>query len=84
MIKKEFQIKFPEGLHARPAGQFAKLAAQFKSKINIEKGDKNANGKSIMSILTLGIQPNETIALTIEGEDGEAAMEALGRFLEEV
>lgn len=84
MIRKDFQIKFPEGLHARPAGQFAKLAAQFTSKIDIEKDDKKANGKSIMSILTLGIQHGDTIAVTAHGADEEDAIAALSQLLEEV
>jgi phosphocarrier protein HPr len=54
MVEKETTIGPQEGLHARPAAQFVKTAKGFSSKIMIVKGDKGANAKSSMKIMTLG------------------------------
>ncbi len=80
MCRKEVQVKFPDGLHARPAGNFVREAAKFTSKINVEKEGKLANGKSIMAVLTLGVNCNDKITITAEGEDQEDAVEALSRL----
>jgi phosphocarrier protein HPr len=54
MVEKETTIGPQEGLHTRPAAQFVKTAKGFSSEIMIVKGDKEANAKSSMKIMTLG------------------------------
>ena len=44
----EYVIKDELGIHARPAGNLAKLAKTFDSSITIEKGDKNANAANVV------------------------------------
>lgn len=82
---KEFKvvIKDPVGLHARPAGLLVKQAAAFKSKITISGNGKSADGKKLIMLMGLGIKQGMEVTCRIEGEDEDAAAEALQRFFEE-
>ena len=77
------------GLHARPASLFVQAAAQFKSDINVScqdpetKEERNANAKSILGILTLGVFNGMEITIKAEGEDEDSAVEALLTLVEE-
>jgi phosphocarrier protein len=71
------------GIHARPAGQFVKMAQNFKSAISIKRGEKKANAKGIMGIMSLGVKQGEEIEIEINGEDETEAKEQLETFLKE-
>jgi len=77
MIQKKVEIKNRYGLHARPAAQFVKIASKFKSNISIGRDDHEVNGKSIMGVMMLAAQVGSYVTITVDGEDEEAAMEAL-------
>ncbi len=82
IVKKEFTILNPGGLHLRPAGMFVKLASTFKSEVWVEKAGETANGKSIMGLALLAAERDSVISITTEGEDAPAALEALGALVE--
>ena len=65
------------GLHARPARLLVQTAAQFRSQIQLRHGEKTANAKSILGVLTLGAVLGDTITLHAEGEDAEEALKIL-------
>ena len=77
MVEKETTIGTQDGLHARPAAQFVKTAKGFSSEIMIVKGDKEANAKSSMKIMTLGAKKGDEVVIRAEGNDAEEAVEAL-------
>jgi len=73
-------IDHPAGLHARPAAQFVKTAARFPCKISVRKLNSEkppANAKSPLSVLTLGVNQGDTVEIIAEGEEAQAALEAL-------
>lgn len=82
---KEFTyiIKDPEGIHARPAGQIVKLASSFASKCIISKDGKEADLKRILAVMSLGCKKDQEIKITVEGEDEDAAAEAIRILLSE-
>jgi phosphocarrier protein HPr len=84
MLKKTFVIQNPTGLHARPATLFVQKATSFPCEINVIKGTKTVNGKSIMGLMTLGAAKGDEITLEINGDRAEEAMEELGKLLESV
>lgn len=67
----------PTGLHARPAAEMVKAAAKFKSKIILEGNGKEADAKSIILVLRLGLRQNDSITIRAEGEDEESAVQVL-------
>jgi phosphotransferase system HPr (HPr) family protein len=75
-------IRNPQGLHARPAEMFVRLAKQFKSRIELVRDDRRIEARNIIDLLTLGAGPGTELVLEAEGEDAEAAVEALVRLVE--
>ncbi len=73
-VSKELTICNKMGMHARPAAQFVKRASKYKCDVWVEKDDEPVNGKSIMGLMMLAAGRGETIKLTTEGSDAEAAM----------
>lgn len=72
------------GLHARPAAVFVKEAARFQSSIrvrNLTCGSDWSNAKSILGVLTLGVQKDHEIELQIEGQDEEEAVGSLAELI---
>ncbi len=79
MISKTATITNKTGLHARPAGTFVKTASKFKSGIKIKdiKNDAEANAKSIIFLLSLGLVQGTEVEITADGEDEEEAVNTL-------
>ena len=70
------------GLHARPAALFVQTAKQFRSNLKVIHGAKEANGKSILNVLALGVDQDAAITLQAEGEDADQALAALKNLIE--
>jgi phosphocarrier protein HPr len=71
----------PEGLHARPAAQFVKLANRFQSTVKVRLQGREANGKSIMAVMALGASTGAEVELDVQGNDAEQAFAELTTFL---
>ena len=83
MIKKPITVNLSTGLEARPVAQLVQVASQFNSEIYVEVGEKKVNAKSIMGMMTLGLDAGEESTLLTSGEDEEAAMNSIERYLSE-
>ena len=81
MIKKPVKIKLDTGLEARPVAQLVQLASQFECEIHVEVEQKEVNAKSIMGMMTLGLDTGEEIIISTEGEDEKEAMEKMEEYL---
>ena len=75
-------VKNIHGLHARPAAVFVQLANKFDSWVSLEKDGEKVDGKSIIAILSLGVQTGSTVKLLVEGVDADEAFKELRKFLE--
>lgn len=82
-IEERVVVRKVHGLHARPATIFVQLANKFNSSIKVENGGEVVDGKSIMAILSLGVNTGVKVKLIIEGNDAREAMDDLKKFLEE-
>jgi phosphocarrier protein FPr len=71
-------IPNPTGLHARPAAVLANLAKQFKSKVLLQRGDDEANAKSVTSIMGIEIAQGDKVIVVAEGPDAQEAIDAIG------
>ena len=86
MPSKEFEINNEVGLHARPAAKFVQLAASFPCDIkvtNLTKDSKTVNAKSVLSVLTLGVNQGHTIQIETQGEQAQEALDALENLINE-
>lgn len=84
MVEKQVRINNEIGLHARPASLFIQEAIKYSSHIEVWKDDKQYNGKSIMSILSMSGRKDDLITIKAEGEDSEEAVDALVNLLEKL
>jgi phosphocarrier protein len=83
MPTQSLVLTHPDGLHARPAAQFAKLAGQFRSSVKVRGNGREANGKSILSVLALGASQGTPVELEVQGDDAQSALPRLVAFLTE-
>ena len=72
-----------QGLHARPAALFVRLANRFASRVTVRKGRKNVDGKSIMGLLTLVAKQGSRISIVVDGPDAHEALIQLCRLVTE-
>lgn len=82
MITQKTTIKNKLGLHARPASNFVKMAQSFKCSVEILKGEKRLNAKSMIGILAAGAKCGTEIELSCNGEGEEEAMKQLIDFID--
>lgn len=80
-VKKKIQIRNSQGLHARPASLFVRIANKFESDVTVKKDDEYVNGKSIMGLLTLAANQGSVIEIEVSGPDAVEAMTELEHFL---
>jgi phosphocarrier protein len=75
-------IRHKSGLHVRPAGLFVEAANRFRSAVRVNKGEKQADGRSILSLMLLEVTPGTELTISAEGEDETAAADTLAALLE--
>lgn len=81
MFEKEVTVQNQVGLSARPATFFIQKANCFKSSIWIEKEERRANAKSLLGVLSLGIDGGTTVKVIAAGPDEEQAVEELVKLV---
>lgn len=81
MISKEITIRLENGLEARPVAMLVQVASQFDSSVYLEAGDKKVNAKSIMGMMSLGLDTGEKVTAIVEGSDEDAALEGIEKYL---
>ncbi len=81
MCEKDVMIQNQVGLSARPATFFIQKANCFKSSVWIEKDERRVNAKSLLGVLSLGIDGGTTIKIVAAGPDEEQAVEDLVKLV---
>lgn len=75
-----YTIRDEVGIHARPAGMLMNTAKATGSKVTIEKGGKTADACKLFSVMGLGVKCGDTVTVSVEGGDEDAAISALEEF----
>ncbi len=81
MITKNIKIGIQTGLDAKPIAMLVQIASQFESRIYVESDSKKFNAKSIMGMMTLGLQSGADLTVTADGSDEDAAIGKIEEFL---
>ena len=81
MIRKPMTVQLASGLEARPVAVLVQVASQDESKIYVEIDNKKVNAKRIMGMMTLGLSTGESVVVSAEGTDEEAAIENIEKYL---
>jgi phosphocarrier protein HPr len=83
MSERQVHIGSKVGLHARPASLFAKAVTDVGVPVQIAKDDKPpVNARSMLGLLTLGVEYGDQVTLYAEGEGADAALDQLATMLE--
>lgn len=80
MIKKSIGVSVEKEV-ARQIAMLVQVASQYKSRVNICQNDVTVNAKSIMGMMTLGLVPGQELEVSVDGEDEEAALESIEKYL---
>ena len=81
-MNREVIVRCESGLHNRQATYFVQKANEFESTISLESGNRRMNAKSLLGIMSLSIVTGATVMLSAEGNDAEAALNALEALLQ--
>lgn len=81
MISKEITIRLENGLEARPVAMLVQVASKFDSSVYLEAGEKKVNAKSIMGMMTLGLDTGEKVMVTANGADEAEAIQNIEAYL---
>ena len=77
-----YTVKDELGIHARPAGMLVKEVKNFQSKVTLEKDGKSVDASRLMAVMGMGVKKNQTVTVTVEGDDEGAACDAKKAFFE--
>ncbi len=81
MKARTVQVKLENGLEARPVALLVQEASKYDSKVYVESDGRKVNAKSIMGMMTLGLDNGDRLTVTAEGEDEELAVDNIEKFL---
>ena len=76
-MEQTVKVTNKSGIHARPASVFVQTAAKFKSKVTVTAKGKTVDAKSILMIMSLGLTQGTELTISAEGDDAQAALDAL-------
>lgn len=82
MVSRQVTIQNRTGFHIRPAQLFVDKAGSFEALIKVRKDEVEVDGKSILGLMTLGLEQGTTIEIRAEGPDEQQAVESLIELVE--
>ena len=85
MSREEFRFtcELPNGLHARPASFLARNTQKWDSSVKLKnlRNQREANGKSVLSLISVDVGFHDTCTIIIEGEDAQEALRKIRQFV---
>ena len=81
MVTKKVKIQLENGLDARPVAMLVQVASKFDSRIYLLSDGNKVIAKSIMGMMSLGLDNGEELEIMADGKDEKAAADALEQFL---
>lgn len=75
------KIQLKNGLEARPVAVLVQIASQHESTVYIESEGKKVNAKSIMGMMSLGLDSGEEVSVVADGKDEDEAIANIENFL---
>ena len=81
VARRQVGVSNEFGLHLRVADKFVKLANSFQSEVWVHCKGIMANGRSILSLLSLAAECGTMLALEAQGCDAEDAVAALANLI---
>ncbi|MFZ1412936.1 MAG: phosphoenolpyruvate--protein phosphotransferase [Micropruina sp.] len=76
-------IPNPTGLHARPTAMLANLAKKYESTVRLKRGEDQANVKSLIAVLAMGVAKGDKVQVIADGPDADQAVSELAQAIRE-
>jgi phosphocarrier protein len=77
MIERDLTVRNKAGIHPRPASMVVRTASKFDADFYIRADGYEINGKSIIGVMTLAAEQGAVLTLLFDGDDEDAAAEAM-------
>lgn len=85
MASQNLKIEFKIGIHGRPAALLIQKVKSYADvEVLIKKDGKSANAKSLMGLLSLGINQNSLITVEANGKDEEKVIAEIIDYISNV
>ena len=81
-MKENVTVNVKANADVSPVAMLVQLASRFESDIYIVDGSKRFNAKSIMGMMTLGLEEGKELSLTATGADENEAIKEIAHYLE--
>ena len=81
MVSRKLNFNCDNVLPTKAVAMLIQKASEYRSSIWISRGESRANAKSLLGVMSLGIENNMELVITAEGSDEKEALEAVGDFL---
>ena len=81
MKMKAVRIQLSSGLEARPVAMLVQVASQHDSTVYLESEGRRVNAKSIMGMMSLGLDSGEMVTVIADGPDEEDAVTNMADYL---
>jgi len=81
MMKQTTTIRLKNGLEARPVAMLVQLASQFDSTVYLQTEGKRVNAKSIMGMMSVGLNMGADVDIEADGVDEADAVNKLAAYL---
>ncbi|MEO7122314.1 MAG: HPr family phosphocarrier protein [Lacisediminihabitans sp.] len=81
MAEQTIRIASAHGLHARPASIFTQAAGAAGIPVHLAKGARSVNAASILGVISLGIDHDDEVTVSAEGENAQQVVDELVALL---
>ena len=81
MVKKSIVVKLDQKTDVMPIAMLVQVASQYESSIYVDAEEKRINAKSIMGMMTLGLNTGLKIVVTADGPDEAQAVDGIEAYL---
>ena len=75
-------VRNPQGMHLRPATEFARLALSTGCRVRVKTAGADVNGTSVLELAMLGVTQGTTLEISAEGPGADTAVRALVALVE--
>lgn len=81
MKERTVEIRLKDGLEATPIAMLVQVASQYESNIYMSTAGKKVNAKSIMGMMSLGLDAGDSLVVIADGSDEDAALDGIEAYL---
>ena len=81
MTKQDVTIKLAGGLEARPVAMLVQVASQYEASVYLDTEDTHVNAKSIMGMMSLGLDTGDELTVVADGADEAIAVDGVVKYL---